>query len=300
MRFGSDAGRKREFSDSREGPGRAWRIRRVRRPFSCALSVACLGRNVCRSRNSFGTRVRLSGKTQQSLPSVARAKFNAFTILELLIVLGLMVVILGIAWPQIQRGIQRSQLKQVAMDLKEQIAEARSQAILNGESWELRFQDFRHFYELGPVSGFSPPLQDTRTNRDNPPAMQQRSPVKTELDRSLLITTQSREILTGEPGRGTDRQVETIRVAGADESDERQPNSTKVRLDPGGRCQDIDLVVLDRVARIGIDVRVRGLTGQVVIGDFFRIEAVLEGMDESEISPDGADSNLELDLPGED
>jgi len=65
-------------------------------------------------------------------------RFSGFSLLELLLVLGLMTVFLVIAVPSLRRWQQRLPIERAVALLQKQIAETRLASIRTGETWALR------------------------------------------------------------------------------------------------------------------------------------------------------------------
>ena len=60
---------------------------------------------------------------------------RAFTLLELVIVLSLMVGLLAVVWPNLQRPLQRTSLEEAAQMVRDAIDESRNQAALRGAAY---------------------------------------------------------------------------------------------------------------------------------------------------------------------
>jgi prepilin-type N-terminal cleavage/methylation domain-containing protein len=69
---------------------------------------------------------------------------SAFTLIELMVVVAIMVIAIGMSWPAISKAINRGPLSQSVQDVMEGCRKARTMAILHGEPWELR---------ISPVDG---------------------------------------------------------------------------------------------------------------------------------------------------
>lgn len=220
----------------------------------------------------------------------------AFTILELLVVLVMMVVILAIAWPQINRRIQRSELKQVAIKLKELIADARLSAMQSGESWELRFSDLSGSYQIGPASSFGG-REPNGTKQTRFQSVENGYPILSELDTSLLITTRPRNSFSFADDDQNDVEFETIQIGKSNSDSPNGDHEKSIWLDPQGRALETKIIVLDYKSRVGISIKIRGLTGQVEIEETFKVHADFELPEDSGGSNQKADpQNLDLEL----
>ncbi len=65
---------------------------------------------------------------------------QAFTLLELLLVLALLGMMLGFAWPVLYRSLGSQRLKRAAESVQTRLARARTKAITSGEILSFRFQ----------------------------------------------------------------------------------------------------------------------------------------------------------------
>jgi len=60
---------------------------------------------------------------------------RAFTLLELMIVLVILVGVMAVAWPRITGQIQLVAPREAALQVKSDLAEARERAVISGEPW---------------------------------------------------------------------------------------------------------------------------------------------------------------------
>ena len=273
MRFEREAKRKTDFCQRRCSQERCLFTRFIRITNRCAISRFLDRPHVESAEKKWG-----SGKTR-----------IAFTILELLIVLVMMVVILAIAWPQINRRIQRSELKQVAITLKELIADARLSAMQSGESWELRFSDLSRRYRIGPASSFGA-REPNGSKQTSFQSAENEYPILSELDTSLLITTHPRNIFSFADDDQNDVELETIQIGKSNGDRPNGDHEKSIWLDPQGRALETKIIVLDYKSRVGISIKIRGLTGQVEIEETFKVHANFE------LPEDSSESNQEADL----
>jgi prepilin-type N-terminal cleavage/methylation domain-containing protein len=65
---------------------------------------------------------------------------SAFTLIEIMIVVGIMAVIMAIAIPSIYQQMHKDAMRQAVSDLSEACGQARARAILNGVSTEVRIR----------------------------------------------------------------------------------------------------------------------------------------------------------------
>lgn len=235
--------------------------------------------------------------------------------------LGLLATLTALVWPRMQRRIARSQLKQLAIDLKEEIAEARSRAIRNGTTHELRFQFGGDEYWIGardqlPTlnsigngnpggAGLTLPgqnqlgqnrvgqnrasqsvaFEEITVGREAGKRSSQAADVRPwmvhrELDNSVYLAdaqTVARLVAAeqaeqSEPVRPDLQRLaqnaETMTIGEGDGAASAIPWES-ILLTPDGRAEDRELAFCDRRLGLGIRFTLRGLTGQVEVGDFF-------------------------------
>jgi prepilin-type N-terminal cleavage/methylation domain-containing protein len=65
---------------------------------------------------------------------------QAFTLLEILLVLALLALLLAVAWPTLNRSLETHRLKYAADAVQTRLARARTRAMLSGEIFPFRFQ----------------------------------------------------------------------------------------------------------------------------------------------------------------
>lgn len=84
-----------------------------------------------------------------------RARRVAFSLLELIIVLMVMIGLLAIAWPNLQRPLRRNSLNESAQTLRVAIDESRYQAITAGGPMFVRLRQGYGIIEAGTFESFS-------------------------------------------------------------------------------------------------------------------------------------------------
>lgn len=79
---------------------------------------------------------------------------SAYTLLELMIVLVVVVTIAAVAWPRITGQMQLVGPRESALQVSADLARAREEAIRSGVPWGLRILKGTGVYEMGPVDQF--------------------------------------------------------------------------------------------------------------------------------------------------
>ena len=84
-----------------------------------------------------------------------RRSVRGFSLLELMIVLVVMVGLLAIAWPNMQRPLRRTTLNEAAQVLREAIDEGRYEAITTGQAIFVQMQQGNHEVRTGSFANFA-------------------------------------------------------------------------------------------------------------------------------------------------
>ena len=85
----------------------------------------------------------------------ANRSIRGFSLLELMIVLVLMVGLLAIAWPNMQRSLRRTTLNEAAQLLREAIDEGRHEAMTTGRPVFVQMQQGNHEVRTGSFANFA-------------------------------------------------------------------------------------------------------------------------------------------------
>ncbi len=185
------------------------------------------------------------------LPSVNRSllpKSRAFTLLELVIVLLVMVGMLAVVWPNLQRPLQRTSLDEAAQMVRDAIDESRYQAALHGTvqfvqlqqgSSQLRSGSFDSF--LNSDSDLSGNLPIALSDRSSSPQVASSSSPQANPAGSSRLDTESSTAVRAQSIRtwqlpspvvifNVDWTLESVMPSGAD--DQSQFDSEEYETEP--------------------------------------------------------------------
>ena len=93
---------------------------------------------------------------------------RAFTLLELIIVLAVMVGLLAVVWPNLQRPLQRTSLDEAAQIVRDAIEESRYQAALQGTLYFVQLQEGSSQLRSGVLAGFLDDSAAAGLEQDSP------------------------------------------------------------------------------------------------------------------------------------
>lgn len=213
------------------------------------------------------------------------SKREAYTLLEMMIVMTIVVLIMAIAWPRMRGLAAKTQVREAAVDFKAACAEARDLAVRRGQPIILNYQFGRSDYRISD----SPNQQFDADDVIQVEATSQRAG-KTFTDKPLDQTYElSSGILFDDPANRRDPAAEIFSSQGeaeisnpvltdleslADEDklvieDQRAidwTESESITFYPEGRCTSSIVRLLAPDTGESITVTIRGLTSGVSIG----------------------------------
>jgi len=216
------------------------------------------------ARPSPSTKLNHSMKQHHSFRLSPRKRSNrsAFTFIEVLLVLTIIVAIAALSWPQMSRFLQRESVMANAEQVRQLLDHARVQAVEDGVTYQFRYEPNGQKFVLLPYELLSTPTSQSSSNS-------QQTQTATEIDRAIVYeltedcyfyipTTLSGETTVME--RLGDPWLELIQNG----SSHRDVSwSSPILYSPDGTAIDGAVTVADEDRRY-ISLSVRGLTGAVV------------------------------------
>lgn len=148
----------------------------------------------------------------------------AFTLLEIMIVIGIMGMILTIGMPSFLNMLSKDTMRQAVSDVMEVCSEARAQAIIKGVPSELRFNVHDRTFSIStlavPAQTLNPASGFATTPPDITPAESVKSPLTKRIPEEL--------------------NIEMLSVNFLEKKDE---DEARVRFYPNGTCDEFTIVL---------------------------------------------------------
>ena len=208
------------------------------------------------------------------------ARRNAFTLIEVMIVLTIVVSFMAIAWPRMRGLAGKTQLREAAVGFKAVCAEARDQAVRYGRPTMVRYRLGESQYRLSDAMAKHTDSDDL-INVDATNTTEQRSldndPLASDYELPLMI--QFAEPTAGRGDENLDRMDPLTDLSESGEDDkldigpadgEAKPfdwiESESITFYPEGRSSSATVRMLASDSGESITLTVRGLTGGVSIG----------------------------------
>jgi len=213
-------------------------------------------------------------RSTQPEPHAAARRNNrdAYTLMEMLIVLAVMAGTIGLSWPAVRNSLAKSRLRHAARQVQTELNKLRSQAIRSGKVQMLRY------HEQGILFQVTTAHRPSRWNAPEPQPDARRSPTRpparTAAHRSVKLPDGIRfqPARPGKrPGLETDLTTEATAqpIATIDHSSDRIPRaeatprwSRPIVCYPDGRTSDAHIVLAGQHGFV-MEVTLRGLTGLV-------------------------------------
>lgn len=201
------------------------------------------------------------------------ARRGGYTLLEMMLVLGLIVALLGLAWPALRTRIARQRLESAAHDVRTELSKARLGAIQSGCIWEVRYAPGE-----GRLCVTCPDESAADSSARSGDAVAELALRKQEIALPLGVCFAIDSTLPGLPvGRPEALAPPAAPASLYDASPEDGGAwSHPIRFFPDGTADDVE-IVLENEAHDAVAVELEGLTGIARVGGVAR--AVDAGVD---------------------
>jgi prepilin-type N-terminal cleavage/methylation domain-containing protein len=185
---------------------------------------------------------------------------TGFTLLELLLVLGVLVVIASLSWPRMMRYVQENALKQNVETVRRELAATRIHAIESGLTYQFRYEPVgQQFLVLPFERPTEPETGETSPNNQATPPRKAKT-VEGRLSADFQFEPPSDSIGQATGGQRLSENWLTLLKNGAQYA--QTIWSPPILFRPNGESQDSSLVIKDKSGNT-VKVTVRGLTGGV-------------------------------------
>ena len=184
---------------------------------------------------------------QNSHKQTSRTR-SAFTLMELLLVMAVVIVVLGLATPAVNRMFQRSALDRGADRVRAAFGEARVKAMREGDVYAVLVSLGSNWFDVGPFANSQ--TQISRANRDQQQVQQYGN---SGFEENLLpggIRFAASEVLADSRAAAVLSGTESSGGGGLQQ----------VLFYPDGTSQNASVVLQNQVGGV-VEIQLRGLTG---------------------------------------
>ena len=188
---------------------------------------------------------RVNGR-RRTISKEKGSKSSGFTLLEMLVVLGIVTLLVGLSWPRLMSPWGRTKLTDAAGKVRVALDKARVEAMRTGQPQRFRYRPGGNQYEIRPV-----PLDvESRDELDDE-------------DNKCLYDLQH-EIVFLDPASSLSDALSENNVASNDEA-EGNGWSVPVYFFPNGRSSSTQIQLADQTGQF-VAISLRGLTGTAHLG----------------------------------
>lgn len=173
---------------------------------------------------------------------------SAFTLMEMLLVVAVLIVVMGLAVPSVNRMFQRTALDRGADRVRAAMGKARVKAIKEGDVYAVFVARGSNWFDVGPFANSK--NQIARANRDRNLAEQQSASAYQDNMLPGGIRFAASEVLSSSRAEEVLSGTESSTGGGLQQ----------ILFYPDGTSQDASIVLQNQVGGI-VEVQLRGLTG---------------------------------------
>lgn len=170
------------------------------------------------------TKAGLIEKTTRS----RRGGAKAFTLIELMVAVGIMAVLMTVAIPRLYQDMHQDSMRKAVSDVMEVCSHARARAILDGTAMELRIRPAERYFSVVPATRSDEEVGVAQTFSFQGHELVERT--RTPVGGAALSVKLSESIL-----------VEGLGVNGEDWTEDEE---ARVRFYPNGTCDEMSIVLL--------------------------------------------------------
>ncbi len=211
--------------------------------------------------------------SRQSRPS--RTERGGYTLFEMLMVQGLLVVMVAASWPMLRSPLGKSQLVSAARQIRVELVKARHTAIETGVPQQFRFQPESNVFEVVPVVAAKPRTGNSPAALSKVSVSDDQSPAMTEEDearsrRELPDGVQFCDLHEEQAEEAAQASLEKTKARANEDVVSQEEDaaewSTPILFYPNGRTSDATIRLKGK-KDVEIAVALRGLTGIPTIGE---------------------------------
>lgn len=190
-----------------------------------------------------------------------RRNRSAFTFIEVLLVLTIIVAIAALSWPQMSRFLQRESVMANAEQVRQLLDHARVQAVEDGVTYQFRYEPNGQKFVLLPYELLTTPASPTTANTQTETAVDVTQAIVYELSEDCYFYTPT--VLSGEATAMERLSDPWLKLIQNGSSHRDVSWAAPILYSPDGAATDGAVTVADEDRRY-ISLSVRGLTGAVV------------------------------------
>lgn len=208
------------------------------------------------------------------------ARRAGYTLFEMLMVQGLLVMMVAASWPMLRSPLGKNQLTDAARQVRVELVKARHKAIETGVAQQFRFQPGAKTFEVTPVIAKKPEVSArnrTPISKDNSILAMNDSETDTpaavhrELPDGVLFCEAAESATEEEQAGSTSISADRGNRRENAFANEDEEWSAPILFQPNGRTSDAKIRLKGK-RNFEIEVALRGMTGIPTIGEAHRVE----------------------------
>ena len=212
-----------------------------------------------------------------------RSGSAGYTLIEMLIVLGLVTALATLSWPALRKPLDKARLRDAAKQIRVELARTRLKAVQTGVAHRFRYQPGNNLFEIGPLWA-EPERDEPEFNSVGNAELGSMPPLNASGHQSLQKQTRRKRLSDGvqfadlslridDPLDFPDSQNQTQsdpELEDASPADENQFDwSAPIVFQSNGSTKNAHIVLVGQRG-FHVEVTLRGLTAAATIGDLQR------------------------------